>query len=88
MGRRGMYACIRGGPQKPVLAPRRLKIYCAKRNVYRVLVGKPEENRPLGKPRRRWVDNIKMDLGGIEWDGTEWIDLVQYRDQWRPLLTR
>jgi hypothetical protein len=40
-----------------------------KRNVYRILVGKPEGNRPLGRPRRRWVDNIKMDLREIGWDG-------------------
>jgi hypothetical protein len=39
-----------------------------KRNAYRILVGKPEEKRPLGRPRRRWADNIKMDLRGMEWD--------------------
>jgi hypothetical protein len=42
-----------------------------KRNVYRLLVGKPEEKRPLGRPRRRWVNNIKMDLGEIEWGGVD-----------------
>jgi hypothetical protein len=52
-----------------------------KRNAYRILVGNPEGKRPLGKPRRRWVDNIKMDLGEIEWDGMDWIDLVQDGDQ-------
>jgi hypothetical protein len=46
------------------------------------LVGKPEENRP----RRRWVNNIKMDLREKEWDGTDWIDLAQDRDQWRALV--
>jgi hypothetical protein len=51
-----------------------------KRNAYRVLVGMPEGERPLGKPRRRWVDNIKMDLG------MDWIDLAQNRDQWRALV--
>jgi hypothetical protein len=45
------------------------------RNACRILVGKPEEKKPLGKPRHRWVDNIKMDLREIEWDGVDWIDL-------------
>jgi hypothetical protein len=47
-----------------------------KRNAYRILVGKPEEKRPLGRPRCRSVDNIKMDLTGIGWDGMDWIDLA------------
>jgi hypothetical protein len=46
-------------------------------------VGKPEGKSPLGRPRRRWVDNVKMDLKGIGWDGTDCIDLAQDRDQWR-----
>jgi hypothetical protein len=54
-----------------------------KRNAYRILVGNPEEKRPLGRPRRRWVDSIKMDLREIGWDGMDWIDLAQNRDQWR-----
>jgi hypothetical protein len=53
-----------------------------KRNACRILVGKPEGIRPLGKPRRRWVDNIKMDLRKMRWGGMDWIDLTQYRDQW------
>jgi hypothetical protein len=53
------------------------------RNAYRILVGKPEGRRTLGRPRRRWVDNIKMDLRGIGWD---WIDMAQDRDQWRALV--
>jgi hypothetical protein len=57
----------------------------AKRNAYRILVGTPEGKRPLGRPRRRWVDNIKMDLREIGWDGMYCIDLVQDRDQWRGL---
>jgi hypothetical protein len=57
-----------------------------KRNAYRILVGKPEGKRPLGRPRRRWVDNIKMDLRGIGWDGVEWIDMAEDRDQWRALM--
>jgi hypothetical protein len=56
------------------------------RNAYRILVGKPEEKRQLGRPRRRWVNNIKMDLGEIGWDGMDWIDLAQDRDQWRALV--
>jgi hypothetical protein len=46
-------------------------------------VGKPEGKRPLGRPRRRWVNNIKMDLREKRWDGMNWIDLAQNRDQWR-----
>jgi hypothetical protein len=49
-------------------------------------VRKPEKKRPLGRPRRRWVDDIKMDLTEIEWDGIDWIDLAQNRDQWRALV--
>jgi hypothetical protein len=58
-----------------------------KRNAYRILVGKPEENRPLGRPRHRWVDNIKMYLREGGWDGIDWIDLGQDRDQWRALVS-
>jgi hypothetical protein len=50
------------------------------------LVGKPEGRRPLGRPRRRWVDNIKMYLREIGWDGVDWVDLVQDRDHWRALV--
>jgi hypothetical protein len=52
-----------------------------KRNTYRILVGKPEGNRPLGRSRRRWVDNIKVDLREIEW-----INLAQDRDHWRAVV--
>jgi transposase len=55
-----------------------------KENAYRILVAKPEGKRPLGRPRYRWVDNIKMDLRQIEWNG--WIDMVRDRDQWRALM--
>jgi hypothetical protein len=54
-----------------------------RRNAYRILVGKPVGKRPLGRPRRRLVDNIKMDLREVGWDGREWIDLAQDRDRWR-----
>jgi hypothetical protein len=56
------------------------------RNEYRILLGKPEGKRPLGRPRHRWVDNIKMDLREIEWDGMDCPDLTQDRDQWRALV--
>jgi hypothetical protein len=56
------------------------------RNAYRILVGKPEGKRPLERPRRRWVGNIKMDLREIEWNGVDWIELAQDRDQWRALV--
>jgi hypothetical protein len=57
-----------------------------KRNAYRLLVGKPEGKRPLGRPRRKWVDNIKMDLGEVGWDDVDWIDLAQDRIRWRALV--
>jgi hypothetical protein len=57
-----------------------------KMNAYRILVGKPEGKRPLGRPRRRWMNNIKMDLRERGWDSTDWIDLAQDRDQWRALV--
>jgi hypothetical protein len=47
------------------------------RTAYRILVGKPKGKRPLGKPRRRWVDNIKIDLREIGWEGVDWIDLAR-----------
>jgi hypothetical protein len=50
------------------------------------LVGKLEGKRSLGRPRRSWVDNIKMDLRETGWDGMDWIDLTQDRDQWRALV--
>jgi hypothetical protein len=57
-----------------------------KRDAYRISVGKPEGKRPLGRPKRRWVDNIKIDLREIGWDGMDWIKLAQNRDQWRALV--
>jgi hypothetical protein len=51
-----------------------------KKNAYGILVGKPEGKRPLGRPRRRWVGRIKIDLREIGWDGVDWIDLAQDRD--------
>jgi hypothetical protein len=54
--------------------------------IYGILVGKPEGKRPLGRPRRRWVDNINLDLREIGWNGVDWIDRAQDRDQWRALV--
>jgi hypothetical protein len=56
------------------------------RNAYRIFVDKPEGRKPLERLRRRWVDNIKMDLREIGWDDMDWINLAQNRDQWRGLL--
>ena len=56
-----------------------------RRRVYRVLVRKPEEKRPLGIPRLRWVDNIKVDLQDVGW-GMDWIEMAQDRDRWRALV--
>jgi hypothetical protein len=56
------------------------------KNAYRLFVGKPEGKIPLGRPRRRWVDNIKMDLREVGWGGMDSIALAQDRDQWRALV--
>jgi hypothetical protein len=57
-----------------------------KRNAYRLLVGKPEGKRPLGRPRRRWVDNIRMDLGEVRWGDVDWIGMAQDRKRWRAVV--
>jgi hypothetical protein len=57
-----------------------------RRGAYRALVWKPEGRRPLGRPRRKWEDNIKMDLREVVWGGIDWIDLAQDRDRWRALV--
>jgi hypothetical protein len=56
------------------------------RKVYRVLMGKSEGKRPLGRPRRRWEDRIRMDLGETGWGSVDWIQLAQDRDRWRALV--
>jgi len=56
------------------------------REVHRVLVGKPEGKRPLGRPRRRWEDNIKMDLQEVGGGHGDWMELAQDRDRWRALV--
>jgi hypothetical protein len=57
-----------------------------RRNAYRILGGKPKGKRPLGRPRRRWEANIRMDLREIGWGDMDWIDLAQDRDHWRALV--
>ena len=57
-----------------------------RRGVYTVLVGKSEGKRPLGRPRRRWEDNIKMDLQEVGCEGTDWIELPRDRDRWRAVV--
>ena len=56
------------------------------RGMYRVLVGKPEGKRPLGRPRRRWENNIKLDFQEVGCGGMDWINLAQHRDRWRALV--
>jgi len=58
-----------------------------RRAVHRVLVGKPERKRPLGRPRRRWEDNIKTDLQEVGGGCGDWMELAQYRDRWRALVS-
>jgi hypothetical protein len=59
---------------------------CYSRNAYRLLVGKPDGKRPLGRPRRRRVDNIRMDLGEMGWGNVDWIGLAKDRNRWRALV--
>jgi hypothetical protein len=56
------------------------------RGAYRILVGRPEGRRPLGRPKHRWEDNIKMDLQEVGWKGVDWIDMAQNRDRWRAVV--
>jgi len=62
------------------------RAYGERRGVYRVLVGKPDGKKPLGRPRRRWGDNIKMDIQEVGCGGVDWIELAQDRDRWRALV--
>jgi hypothetical protein len=57
-----------------------------KRNAYTLLVGKQEGRRPLGRPRRRWVDNIRKDLGEVRWSDVDWIGLAKDRNRWRAVV--
>jgi hypothetical protein len=56
-----------------------------KRNAYRLLVGKPKGKRPLGRPRHRWMDNIRMDLGEVGWSDVDWVGLAKERNRLRAL---
>jgi hypothetical protein len=58
-----------------------------RRGVYRVLVGKPEGRRPLGRPRHRWEDNIRMDFQEVGYGCVDWMELAQDRDRWRALVS-
>jgi hypothetical protein len=66
--------------------PETLAVYETITEIYGRVVGKPEGRRPLGRPRRRWEDNIKMDLRGIGWGGMDWINVAQDRDRWRAVV--
>jgi hypothetical protein len=57
-----------------------------KRNAYRLFVGKPERKRPLRRPRRRWVDKVRMDLGEVGWGDEDWIGLTKDRNRWRAVV--
>jgi hypothetical protein len=57
-----------------------------KRNAYILFVGNPEGKRPLGRPRRRWVDNIRMDLGEVGWGDVDWNGLFKDRNRWRAVV--
>jgi hypothetical protein len=73
-----------------VVKSRRMRCgaYGEERGVHRVLVGKPEGKMPLGRPRRRWEDNVKMDLQEVGGDYEYWIEMAQDRDRWRTLVIR
>jgi hypothetical protein len=58
------------------------------RNAYKLFIGQPEGKRPLGRPRRRWEYNIRMNIRQVAWEGVDWIHLAQGTDQWRTLVNR
>jgi hypothetical protein len=63
------------------------RVWGRKEGLHRVLVGKPERKRPLGRPRRRWEDNIKMDVEEVGGGRGDWMELAQKRDRWRALVS-
>jgi hypothetical protein len=64
-----------------------LSRYCiGKRNIYKIFVGNPERKRPLGRPRRRWEDNVRMTVREIEWEDVDWIHLAQDGDRWLAVV--
>jgi hypothetical protein len=80
-----IYACNMTLPRRMRFAGHVARIG-EKRNAYRLLVGKPVGKSPLGRPRRRWVDNIRMDLGEAGWGDLDWIGLAKDRNRWRALV--
>jgi hypothetical protein len=83
---RSLITCNYNGRVKEDELGRQCSMHWDKRNAYRILVGKPGGKRPLGRPRHRWEDKIKIDLREIGYGGMDWIDLAQDRDQWRDLV--
>jgi hypothetical protein len=79
-------ATRRNNPEDTIIHSHRRENLKSYKNVYRLLVGKPEGRRPLGRPRRRWIDNIKMDLLGIGLSVVDWICLAQDMYRWRALV--
>jgi hypothetical protein len=73
-------------PRTLTTRPQRQIIIIITRNAHRLLVGEPEGKRPLGRPRPRWVDNIRMDLGEVGWGDVDWIGLAKDRNRWRAVL--
>jgi hypothetical protein len=69
-----------------IMKSRRMRWAVEKRNAYRLLVGKPEGRRPLGRPRRRWLDDTRMDLVDVGWGDVDWIGLARNRGKWRALV--
>ena len=63
------------------------RVWGERRGVHRVVAGKPERKKPLGRPRHRWDDNIKMDLQEVEWGCGVWMELAQDRERWRALVS-
>ena len=78
---------VRCNLQAPFDSSHKTLIFTSERGVYRILVGKPEGKRPLGRPRRRWVDNITMDLQEVGCGFMDWIGPAQDRDRWRTLVS-
>jgi len=71
---------------KDVLMGRACGLHGRQRGAYKVFVGRPERNRPLGRPMHRWKDNIKIDLQGGGWGGMDWLYLAEDRDNWLALV--
>jgi hypothetical protein len=74
---------IRKGQSRKIIWEGHVERIREKRSAWTLLVGKPERKRPIGRPRRRWVDNIRMHLGEVEWDDVDWIGLAKDRNRWR-----